>query len=70
MIIKTTINLNPPTGTIVSGVSFRAKRERDGYRINSGEHTGLFVPASAAFVLEDIEYSEDGRKRKSNSYVS
>jgi hypothetical protein len=68
MIIKTTQSLTAPTGQIVSGVAFRAKRERDGYRINSGEHDGIFVPAAAAFVISDIQLEEDGRRRRGSRY--
>lgn len=68
MIIKTIENLNVPTGSIVSGASFRAIRERDGYRINLGEHSGIFVPGEAAFVLSDRQNDEDGRSRRGSRY--
>ncbi|MBY0011485.1 hypothetical protein [Paenibacillus typhae] len=68
MIIKTTQSLTASTGQIVSGVAFRAKRERDGYRINCGEHSGIFVPGTAAFVLSDIQLEEDGRRRRGSRY--
>ncbi|WP_341348616.1 hypothetical protein [Paenibacillus sp. FSL H3-0469] len=64
MIIKTTQSLTAATGHIVSGVSFRAKRERDGYRINLGEHSGIFVPGNAAFILSDLQDEPDGRRRR------
>lgn len=68
MIIKTTQSLTASTGHIVSGVSFRAKRERDGYLINSGEHSGIFVPGSAAFILSDLQLEPDGRRRRGSRY--
>lgn len=68
MIIKTTQSLTAATGQIVSGVAFRAIRERDGYRINLGEHIGIFVPGDAAFVLSDQQNDEDGRRRRGTRY--
>ncbi|MFP4976366.1 hypothetical protein ACE6ED_13265 [Paenibacillus sp. CN-4] len=52
MIIKTTQNIDVPTGSIVSGVGFRAKQERDGYRVTFGEHKGAYIPATAAMVMD------------------
>lgn len=68
MVIKTTQNIASPSGAIVSGTSFRAKRERDGYRINSGEHSGLFVPNHSAFVIFDFALETDGRSRRGKAY--
>jgi hypothetical protein len=68
MIIKTTQSLTAATGHIVSGVSFRAKRERDGYRITLGEHSGIFVPGTAAFVLSDQQPDENGNRRRGTRY--
>lgn len=68
MIIKTTQSLTAPTGHIVAGASFRAKREQDGYLINSGEHNGIFVPGNAAFVLSDQQPDENGNRRRGTRY--
>lgn len=51
MIIKTTQNVEAPTGSIVSGVGFRVEQERDGYRVTFGEHKGAYIPAAAAMTL-------------------
>ncbi|WP_375104071.1 hypothetical protein ACDZ28_04090 [Paenibacillus sp. RS8] len=68
MIIKTTQNLSAPSGSIVSGVTFRAIRERDGYRINSGEHNGIYVPDTCAMVLSDVQVDENGNRKRGSRY--
>lgn len=68
MIIKTTENLSSPFGSIVSGASFRARRERDGYCITLGEFTGTYVPDNSAMVLSDVQTEPDGRRRRGSRY--
>lgn len=65
MIIKTTKLLKLEVGYIVTGVSFPAVRDKNGFRITRGEYKGMYVPGSAAMVLEDdVKVEEDGRKRR------
>ncbi|MEK5417047.1 hypothetical protein [Paenibacillus sp. FSL L8-0708] len=61
MIIKTTDTLTTPRGTIVSGASFRAVRDKVGFRINSGEYSGIGVPESSAIILSNVVLDEDGK---------
>ncbi|WP_438498032.1 hypothetical protein [Paenibacillus sp. IHBB 3054] len=68
MIIKTTQNLISPFGSIVSGASFRANRERDGYRITFGEYNGIYVPGNSATVLSDVQLDENGNRRRGSRY--
>lgn len=68
MIIKTIQNLSAPSGSIVSGVTFRATRERDGYRINSGDHSGIYVPGTCAIVLSDVQLDENGNRKRGSRY--
>lgn len=69
MIIKTIKNINTPVGCIVSGVSFRAQRERMGYKINIGEFKGQFITEDAAIILSDLVLDEDGRIPRGHKYA-
>ncbi|WP_379136027.1 hypothetical protein [Paenibacillus sp. sgz500958] len=69
MIIKTMKNINSPAGCIVSGVSFRANREKNGYKINSGEFKGIFIPETSAIILSDVVLNEDGRIPRGKKYA-
>lgn len=69
MIIKTIKNIASPFGTIVSGASFRALREKKGYRINSGEYSGTHVQQSSAIVLSDVVRNEDGSMPRGSKYA-
>lgn len=69
MIIKTVKNINSGAGCIVSGVSFRAQRERNGYRFTSGELKGIFVPEASAIILSDVVLNEEGRIPRGQKYA-
>ncbi|MEK4187197.1 MULTISPECIES: hypothetical protein [unclassified Paenibacillus] len=69
MIIKTVKNINSPVGSIVSGVSFRAQREKNGYSITFGEFKGQYIPASSAIILSDIVHDEDGKMPRGSRYA-
>lgn len=69
MIIKTVKNIYSETGCIVSGVSFRAQRERGGYKINSGEFKGLFIPIDSAIILSDIILTDSGKIPRGQKYA-
>ncbi|AIQ17054.1 hypothetical protein H70357_10575 [Paenibacillus sp. FSL H7-0357] len=69
MIIKTVKNVNSPAGCIVSGVSFRAQRERGGYSITFGEFRGQYIPESSAIILSDVVLNEDGKIPRGQKYA-
>ncbi|ASA25410.1 hypothetical protein [Paenibacillus donghaensis] len=69
MIIKTVENISSEVGCIVSGVSFRAQRERGGYSITFGEFRGQFIPAESAIILSDIVLNEDGKIPRNGRYA-
>ncbi|MDH6370569.1 hypothetical protein M2444_002349 [Paenibacillus sp. PastF-3] len=69
MIIKTIKNINSSAGSIVSGVSFRAQRERGGYNITFGEFKGQYIPATSAIILSDIVLDEDGKMPRGSRYA-
>lgn len=69
MIIKTVKTIHSPVGCIVSGVSFRAQRENKGYKINSGEFSGQYIPAESAIILSNLVLDEDGRIPRGQRYA-
>lgn len=69
MIIKTVKNINSAAGSIVSGVSFRAQRERNGYSITSGEFKGIFVPEASAIILSNVVLNDDGKIPRGQKYA-
>ncbi|MEK4062183.1 MULTISPECIES: hypothetical protein [unclassified Paenibacillus] len=69
MIIKTVKNVNSPAGCIVSGVSFRAQRERSGYSITFGEFKGIYIPESSAIIISDLVLDEDGKIPRGQKYA-
>lgn len=69
VIIKTVENVNSPAGCIVSGVSFRARREQGGYSITFGELRGQFIPRESAIILSDIVLDQDGKMPRGSKYA-
>lgn len=69
VIIKTVENVNSLAGCIVSGVSFRAKRECGGYSITFGEFKGQYIPESSAIILSNIVLNEDGKMPRGAKYA-
>lgn len=69
MIIKTMKNINSPAGCIVSGVSFRAQHERNGFKITFGEFKGQYIPADSAIILSNIVLDEDGKIPRGQRYA-
>lgn len=68
MIIKTTQDLSTSYGRIVSGVSFRAQKERDGFKITLGEFNGIHVPSKSAIILSDVKLDENGNRKRGSRY--
>lgn len=63
MIIKTKTNINSHIGFIVEGVGVRAIPVPGGYKVNYGEHTGIFIPEDAAFPLNDGPKTDNRKSR-------
>lgn len=68
MIIKTTQDLSTPNGRIVSGVAYRAQRERDGFKITLGEFNGIHVPSKSEIILSDVQVDENGNRKRGSRY--
>jgi predicted membrane protein len=69
VIVKTIRNIDSKMGCVVSGASFRAQREGIGFKVNSGEFKGLFIPSEAAIVLSDIVLDDEGRIPRGKRYA-
>lgn len=68
MIIKTTQDLSTSYGRIVSGVSFRAQKERDGFKVTLGEYNGIHIPGNSAIILSDVKLDENGNRKRGARY--
>lgn len=69
MIVKTIKNIYSPAGCIISGVSLRAQREGEGYKVNNGEFKGQYIPAASAIILSNIVLNDEGRIPRGQRYA-
>jgi hypothetical protein len=69
VIIKTVKNINSPAGCIVSGVSFRAQHEGNGFKVTFGEFKGQYISNDAAIIISDLVLDKDGKIPRGQKYA-
>ncbi|OMF28320.1 hypothetical protein [Paenibacillus sp. FSL H8-0259] len=69
MIIKTVKNVNSPAGCIVSGVSFRAQRDHNGFKITFGEFKDQYITNDAAIIISDLVLDQGGKIPRGQKYA-